>query len=64
MREHFGRKVFWAIGITNEIRLGAFGLVVRPQRTVGLMRNKEKQYRNEGHQIDSTELLLGLKYWL
>jgi hypothetical protein len=63
-KENFGRKTFWTVGLTNEIRLSRFSLILRPVFDVLTILPRKEKARNEKHNVYSMGLSLGIRYSL
>lgn len=63
-KDNFGRKTFWDFGLTNEIKFGKLGFIMRLIYSVLEIQPEQARNRNEHHDFYNFGLNLGVRYWL
>ncbi|MDN5202646.1 hypothetical protein QQ008_14755 [Fulvivirgaceae bacterium BMA10] len=63
-KNNFGNRTFWEVGITNEFRKDKFVLIFRPAYTAMTIVPREEKNDGERHNVYSTGLTFGIRYWL
>jgi hypothetical protein len=63
-KANFGMKTFWGFGITNQIKLSKFNLILRPVYYLLTIKPDVQKANHEQHNIYSLGLNIGLRYSL
>lgn len=61
-KANFGTKTFWGFGITNQIKLSKFSLILRPVYYVLTIKPDVEKASHEQHHIYSIGVNIGLRY--